>query len=504
MKRPLHLVVLFAFAALLTQGFQCASSGVTSAKKAIQAKDYVKAKSELDTVLAHEPNNCEAMVLLGDVHAAMNDVTAMAEAYSKAMECPGMNDQTSDELSIKMYNAWAAAFNDGVQSFNRFVETKADSDIVNAEASLRSAIRLKPANSMPYNLLGNVLETRGDTNAAYTVYETWWKQEQPAVDILLKKGLNLTSVHADVIAALGAPKETKIDSVKDGETLEGITVKDLFDVGGRDLYVFSTKESGKADTVIEGWRYNPSPKLSDPEKWFPVVFSINPLKGLAFIDYQKGRKEKALEYATVVTNLNPKDNDLVPLRTQLLQDLGKTDEALSEIKANVNKDPENVQYRMQYAVLLSNVGRKEEATTQYKEILKRDPKNGTALFNLAANYKNIAGDKQMVELKKLDADENYKIDTNYMGDLRIAAQYFEELRKQPKYATDLVVLEQLANTYEVLKEKSKVKSLIMELEGLEAKYSNDKEYYRVMVGLYGRNNMIDKMKAAEAKGERVK
>ena len=103
-----------------------------------------------------------------------------------------------------------------------------------------------------------------------------------------------------------------------------------------------------------------------------------------------------------------------------------------------------------------------------------------------------------------DCDIHIHVDTSYMDDLRTAAKYFEKLRKKPKYAADIVVLEQLANTYEVLKEKKNVRMLIMELEGLETRYSSDPNYYRIMEGLYGRNKMIDKMKEAAAKGEKLR
>jgi Flp pilus assembly protein TadD len=503
-KRPLHIIVLIAFAAILTQGFQCASSGVSSAKKAIQQRDFQKAKTSLATALAENPNNCEALMLLGDVHAGLNEIDSMAMAYERATDCPEIGDKMRDELSIKMYNAWAAAYNSGVTGYNGYIATKADSDIVQAEFGLRTAIRLKPAQTAPYNLLGMVLELREDTAGAYAVYEQWWNQERPGIELLLSKEIVLGSTHESIIAALGSPKETKVDSIMDGDQYQGVTIKDRFDVGGRELYVFSTQEIGKADTVLEGWRYNPSPKISSAEKWFPTMFTMSPLKSLAYIDYQEGRKEKALQYATTAISFNPKDNDLVPLRTQLLQDLGKTEEALSEIKATVQRDPNNIQYRLQYAVLLANVGRREEATAQYKEVLSRDPKNGPALFNLAANYKNIAGEKQMAELKKMDANEKYQPNLSYLEDLKVAAGYFEELRTQPKYASDLVVLEQLANTYEVLKEKGKVRALIMELEGLEAKYKDNPEYFRIMEGLYGRSNMIEKMKEASEKGSRLR
>ena len=43
----------------------------------------------------------------------------------------------------------------------------------------------------------------------------------------------------------------------------------------------------------------------------------------------------------------------------------------------------------------------------------------------------------------------------------------------------------------------------MELEGLEIRYQDNKEYFRIMEGLYGRNKMIDKMKKAAEKGAKL-
>ena len=141
---------------------------------------------------------------------------------------------------------------------------------------------------------------------------------------------------------------------------------------------------------------------------------------------------------------------------------------------------------------------------QYKSVLDLDPSNESALYNLAANFKNIASIKQRNELDKMDKNKNYRPDTTYLADLKASAEYFERLRKASiKYRDDIVVLEQLANVHEVRKESAKVRILIMELEALEDKYRASKEYYRIMEGLYGRNKMMDKMKEVQEKGAKL-
>lgn len=192
------------------------------------------------------------------------------------------------------------------------------------------------------------------------------------------------------------------------------------------------------------------------------------------------------------------------MRTQLLQQLGKSDEALAEIKKLVEADPGNVTTRLQYAALLMQVERIDEAMTQYRKILETERTNTTALFNLAAAYKNKASLMQRAEQEKKDKDKTYKMNESYLDDLKQSAEYFEMLRKSPQYADNLTVLDQLTNIYEVRKERQKVKALIMELEALEDKYRTTKDYYRVMEGVYARNNQLDKMKEASAKAEQLK
>jgi len=283
-----------------------------------------------------------------------------------------------------------------------------------------------------------------------------------------------------------------------------VIFKDRFDIGGRDIYTFSTREGTAVDGTLEGFTYNPPSTLTDAEKWRSRTTSVSTLKAMAYIAYQRGKLQEAYDYCTKVIELKPADAELVPLRTQLLQELGKTDEAMVQLKGLVEREPKNTVYRLQYASILSGADRTDEAIAEYRKVLETDPGNEAALYNLAAAYKNLAGTKQKIENDKLDKDKKYKPNTAYLDDLRTSADYFERLRKSFKYRDDLIVLDQLANIYEVSKDKSKVAAIIMELEALEEKYKTSAEYYRVMEGLYARNKMMDKMKTAADKGARLK
>ncbi|MBL0322027.1 MAG: tetratricopeptide repeat protein [Ignavibacteria bacterium] len=498
MKRTLVFYIIAASFAILTQGFQCASSELATARKAMQAQDYVKAKTAINKALVTNPNDCDALVMLGEVNEALKDTDGMVEAYGKARLCPGVKPEQQTMISVNLYNLWVGQYNGGITNFNKYVEANDTQRLSDARTNLERALEIKPEYSDPLVLLGQILDIKGDTTKAIEIYQRWWEMERPGFEILRSKNITMISTRGDVIKALGTPVTTKMDSITNG-----VIYKDRFDVGGRDLIVFTMAE-GASEAVIEGWTYNAPASVSEMEKWRTRSATISPLKSLAFIAYQRGTYTDALTWTNLVMQAKPTDQELVPLRTQLLQNLGKTDEAMAELKAQIAKEPTVVLYRLQYAAMLSGAGKYEESVSEYKSVIQMEPNNETALYNLAANYKNIASTKQRTELEKMDKSKNYRPDTTYLTDLKTSAEYFERLRKSSfKYRDDIVVLEQLANVYEVRKETAKVKMLIMELEALEDKYRTSKDYYLIMEGLYGRNKMVDKMKEAQEKGAKL-
>lgn len=499
-QRIFRFVVLSAFGALMLSGFQCASSELTTARNAMKKQDYVGAKTALSKMLTTEPANCEALMMLGEANARLNDVPGMVDAYRKVRSCNGLTPTMSNEVSIRLYNVWVVEYNEGIKAYNDAVSGTNDvAKYDEAIAHLTTARDLKPEFTEPLVLMGQSQEAKTDTNAALSTYKTWWEAEKSGFEVAKTRGIVLGMNRQQALRTLGTPLQTKMDSV------EGAVIyKDRYDIGGRDFLIFAAMDNGAPDAVIEGWTYAPATTLSEPERWRSRTISMAPLKAMAFITYERGKEEEALGWCDVVASAKPSDQELGPLRTQLYQNLGKTDQAVAELKAALAKEPDNATYRVQYAGLLMAAERYDEAITEYKVVLSKDPKNETALYNMAAVYKNKASKAQMAERDKLQKDKNYKVDESFLKDLGTSAEYFERLRETFRYRDDLTVLEQLANIYEVRREKSKVKVIIMELEALSVKYATNKAYYQIMEGVYARNGMVDKAKEMEAKIKTMK
>lgn len=64
-----------------------------TAKAAIAAKDWAKAKGELDAVLAKEPNDVAALKMQAEVATGQNDAAGATDAYFKAAKADGGKDE---------------------------------------------------------------------------------------------------------------------------------------------------------------------------------------------------------------------------------------------------------------------------------------------------------------------------------------------------------------------------------------------------------------------------
>lgn len=499
MKRVSVLYVGAIAAAVLVQGFQCGSADMTTARRAVQQKDFVKAKQSLNNALALNPDNADAMILLASVYDGLEQPDSSALMYQRAMSSPSIKPDQRDVVGITLFQQWAAAYNKGVKTFTDAVASKGDrAKLREALSSFELALRIRPEYSEVYSNVGEINERLGDSAAAVEAYTQYYTSEQAAIEAITAAGVTLGSTRGQMIKALGTPKGTKMDSLDNG-----VLYGDSYVIAGKRAIIFSYTESTD-DAVVEGWRYDPPSTLIEKEIVRPRVVTAGPLKNAAFIEYNRGRYAEALKWADVVSKIKPGDKELTALRGQAMTRSGKADMAISDLEARVSNDPSAVQPRVELMTIYTNTERYDDALRIGDEVLALDPNNEAALYESAANAKNIASQRQREQFELQDKNPKHVMDTTYMTYLARSAAYFERLRKiSARFKDDFGVIADMANTYEVRKDVARVKALIGELEALEVKYANDSNYYRVMEGLYARNKMMDKMKDAQAKGAKI-
>jgi tetratricopeptide (TPR) repeat protein len=155
--------------------------------------------------------------------------------------------------------------------------------------------------------------------------------------------------------------------------------------------------------------------------------------------------------------------------------------------------------------MLQTLGRIDEARKEFETVLAKEPDNDIALFNLGALWKNLAADKQKAERDRAAADRKYRINEKaYHDDLVASASFYERLHRLPKYREDILVLEQLYNIYEVVRNDSKRNAVIASLEALDSLYANDVNYLQMMERIYARSNMDSKARAMESRIKKLR
>lgn len=499
MKRFSVLYVGAIAAAVLVQGFQCGSADMTTARRAVQQKDFSKAKQSLTNALAVNPDNVDAMILLASVYDGLEQPDSSALMYQRALASPSIKPDQRDVAGVTLFQQWAAAYNKGLKSYGEAMSSKGDqAKLHEALSSFESALRIRPEYSDVYANVGETSERLGDTARALEAYTSYYAAEKAAIEAITSSGVTLGSTRGQMIKTLGTPKSTQMDSLD-----KGVLYGDAFVIGGKRAILFSYTESTD-DAIVEGWRYDPPATLIEKEILRPRIVTVGPLKNAAYIEYTRGRFDEALQWADIVAKVKPEDKELSALRGQAMTRSGKADLAISELSARVAKDPSAVEPRVELMTMYTNTERYDDALRIGEEVLALEPSNEVALYECAANAKNIAGLRQQAQFELMDNNPKHVMDTTYMTFLTRSAGYFERLRKvSARFKDDFSVIADLANTYEVRKDVAKVKALISELEALEVKYSNDPNYYRVMEGLYARNKMMDKMKEAQAKGAKI-
>lgn len=175
MKRFSTFLALFVGVMMLTGANGCSSDpNVEGAKLDLRNKDYDRALENLETALAANPDNAEALKLKGDVlsakaetvrdadeHSAMVD--EMIAAYSRASEL-GL------DVSREMTMAYFKEFDMGGKAFNRGRDNS--EEYTAAAAFFANASKIYPDSTGPYVNRAYSLINAGETAMAIEPFES--------------------------------------------------------------------------------------------------------------------------------------------------------------------------------------------------------------------------------------------------------------------------------------------------------------------------------------------
>ncbi|MFA8342090.1 MAG: tetratricopeptide repeat protein [Rhodothermaceae bacterium] len=355
MKRLLSVLVVISMALGIT-AFECASKEMTSAKMYINQKKNDKAIQSLEEEIAKNPKNDEAFYLLGRLQGDEGKIDEMITNFDKSLEISNKFKKDIDGMRLFF---WGNNFNLAIGKFN-LANKETDKEkqaalFLETIGLFEDAIKCEPDSVITYQ------------NIAYAYFNAGKRFEAKET---MKKALSLKP-DAEMFVLLGS--------------------------------IFSEDE--QYDEVIE--------LAKEARKHFP------------------------------------EDSEMLRIVSNAYIATGKLDIALATFEEGISKEPTNKFYRYNFGSLLLNAQKYEEAIEQLKAAVEIDPEYTNAIYNLGVAYVNKGSKvREENEEKEIDSDE-YK--TYFKNALPLFEKYLET---NPE---DVKIWELLGQVYANLGETEKSK-----------------------------------------------
>jgi tetratricopeptide (TPR) repeat protein len=232
-------------------------------------------------------------------------------------------------------------------------------DFAEAKQQAEQALRLQGNNFRAAIILGKSLLSMGENEKALQFFETMEQQVPTDLEILYNKAICQIATKQLIKATETLEKTLSIN--KDYSpaltTLTAILIKQ------------KNYSSGVARVRQQIEKSPDNPDL--------LLFLANLLKR------DKNSQDEALELFRKVQRLVPEAPQPYLMEAQLLVKLGKTEDAISEYRLLLDKDPHFTAGHMALGVLLEENGDNQGAQESYKKALSIDPKFAPAANNLA-------------------------------------------------------------------------------------------------------------------------
>lgn len=370
MKRVTPLMVMFlAVTYMALTGFQCGSAEITTAKLAMQQKDFNKAEESLVKEVAKNPKNEEAWFLLGQVRHELKKYNLMNEAFTNAL---AINETHKDEIQRFRLAGWASNYNEGIGLYNKGREDAAMYD--KALEVFSTAIMLNPDSASTYYVAGLTAFAKKDYPKAIDLLETCLKKDPSKTEAAVLLG--------DLHMSRGNAKSDE----KDAEA-----AKAQYSKAGQ-AYEMAYKSSPSDPEVVN--KLIGAYELSEqPEKVMQLTtecIKSDPKNRLCRYAYglyliKRDRFEEGIEQFNAMVEIDPTDRD--ELYTDAVYNMGvayqnwgvamkkESDKKVEESKGKVKED---LGYKEKFRSAL-------RAFEKVAEAKKEDPNIFQAMGRLYAN-----------------------------------------------------------------------------------------------------------------------
>jgi tetratricopeptide (TPR) repeat protein len=171
----------------------------------------------------------------------------------------------------------------------------------------------------------------------------------------------------------------------------------------------------------------------------------------------------------MASSISPHDENASSSIVTLLQELGRSQEAIATINENVKRNSNNPTFLTQLGDVYMNQDNLDKAIELFEQALVIDPNFASALRNVGACYGLKASkiQQEQNELQKAGTIKSVDINT-YLMQLTKAAEYLTRALSTNEFKNDQDILGDLCGIYLVIpNEKANYDKYLKQLEDLE-------------------------------------
>lgn len=473
MKIIQRIGLLLILGSMSLQLIGCGAAEVSSARLYRNQRNYVKANELLEKALAKNSQDPEAWALYAMNLYDLNRYERLAEVMDTAYKYAV--DYRTD-LDLLRFNTWVALYNGGVGAFEQNPESPQQQQA--ARGFLESAVKLMPDRPETYAALGQVLEYSGDTVMAVQTYKEALNQVRPSHDMGISRGLMLRMSPEAAERAIGGAPQTK--------RTVALTASDSALVyiypGSQSYLYFERAERAPRNWELMGWRFGVTEQVGAS----PMRVSTDMYKTVANYYYQRGLQQvrannisnaktefdQALPLLFSVQRLDPSDQVAAAFIPDIYIKTNQANKAKEQYERLLAENPNKALYTS-YGTFLLQTKDYEPAINAYLKALELDPSYESALFNVAASYKNWAAAEQAAKKK------------DYKQKLEKSTEYFERLvQVNPN---EFTAIQNLVENYDLLGLKDKQTQMVTRVEALRnTEAAQSPQYWELLGNLYAR------------------
>lgn len=344
---------------------------ITHAQKAYRKGHFAETQSVANQVLTLEPNNLQALTLLGAAHTALGDHAAAADAIGKA-------------ITLRPKHAILHA--------NLCEMLRRNGDLDAAVAAGREAVALAPDSATALSNLGVALYERGDLDGA-EAYQRRALVKEPNLPTALNNLGSILRDRKDPEGAIQFYERAHAANPSDDEILNNLGQVLVEAQRNTDAIALLTPRARKPNAPIEthlglGRALLALDRLDEAETCFRIILQKDATHlpgtiGLAKTIQQKNQTAIALEVAERALTFAPESATAHHLKGVLLGELGRGAEAKAQYQKALEIEPDHMPAVLSLGYHCLEMGDSESARAQFETVIAGDGRDFAGHLGLA-------------------------------------------------------------------------------------------------------------------------